>query len=192
MRGDRPDKRRHNARQHDVRRIYGVLRCAIADDRSRDQCQARGVQTHEHDLRIARAVLLFVQFLQALHRFQPKRRGRAIQAEEIRCEIQRHVGDRWVASRHLGEDVDEDGAEQFGNAFRRAAVDEQLQDAAKEREVGNERQQQIEYRTFAGRQNAVRGLFSGVDLHHASIESVLLPADHDLVIRRALQTLLYF
>ena len=47
--------------------FVACCRRAITDNRSREERQPGCVQTHEHDLRIARAVLLIVQFLEALH-----------------------------------------------------------------------------------------------------------------------------
>ena len=67
-RRDRADERGNNAGEHHIRRIERVLRRAITNDRRRNEREPGRVQTKEHDLRIARAVLVLVQFLQTLHR----------------------------------------------------------------------------------------------------------------------------
>src|SRR5437764_2241223 len=115
-----------------------MCRCAITDNRSREKCKTGSMQTQEHDLCIACAVLFFVEFLEALHRLQAERCRRAVQAEEIRCEIQRHVRDRRMTARHVRKNVDENRAEEFCDAFRSAAVYQQLQDTAEERQVSNQ------------------------------------------------------
>src|ERR1700740_2086634 len=109
-----------------------MRRRPITDNRSREKGQPGRVQTHEHDLRVARPVLLLVQFLEALHRLQAEWRGRAIESEEIRCEIQRHVRDRGMTARYVWKNVDENRTKQFCDAFGSAAVDQQLHDTGEE------------------------------------------------------------
>ena len=88
-----------------------MRRRAITDNRSREERQPGRVQTHEHDLRVARPVLLLVQLLEALHCLQAEWCSRAVESEEIRCEIQRHVRDRRMTARYLWKNVDENRTE---------------------------------------------------------------------------------
>src|SRR5436305_582810 len=62
-----------------------------------------------------------------------------------------------------------------------------LANADEERQVRDQRQEQIEDGALARRQNSIRGLFAGVNLHHAVVDLVLLAADCDRVVGRALQ-----
>src|SRR4029077_13422508 len=169
-----------------------MLRCPITDNRSRDKRQPGCVQTHEHDLRIARAVLLIVQFLKALHRLQAERCRRTVEPEEVRREIQRHVRDRGVTARYLWKNVDENRTQEFCDPFSSPAVDQQLQYTAEERQVRNQRQQEVENRVLARRQDTVGSLFAGVDLYDAIVDRVVIIPNRDLVIGRSLQALLQF
>ncbi len=65
-----------------------------------------------------------------------------------------------MIGRHFGEDLDEDGTEQPCHFLGSAGVYEQLQYAAKEGQIGNERKQQIENRVFGGGQDAIGGLLA--------------------------------
>src|SRR5438067_12196147 len=112
-----------------------MRRRAIADNRSREERQPGRVQTHEHNLRVARPVLLIVQLLEALHCLQAEWCGRAVESEEIGCEIQGHVRDRLMTARYLRKNVDENRAEYFCDAFCGAAVDQQLHETGEERQV---------------------------------------------------------
>src|SRR5215471_10799128 len=117
-----------------------MCRRAISDNRSRKERQPGRMQTHKHNLWIACTVLVIVQFLEAFHCLQAERCRRAVEAEEIRCEVQRHVRNRRVTAWYLRKNLDENRTEEFCDAFRSAAVDQQLQDTAEERQVRDQRQ----------------------------------------------------
>ena len=128
-----------DAGQHHIGRVVGVLRGAVANYRGRYKCEPGGMQAQEHDLRVAGALLIGVQLLQALHGLEAKGGSGGVEAEEVGGEVKHHVRYGRVVGRHLGEDAYEYGAEEPRQLFGRAGIDKQLQYATEEGEVGYQR-----------------------------------------------------
>ena len=77
------DGRSDQYRDEYIGGLRGAHLCPVHHDADRNQYQPGSVQHQKHDHRVGGRVLLRVQFLQLLHRFQPHGSGGIVQPQHV-------------------------------------------------------------------------------------------------------------
>ena len=90
---------------------------ANGDDRGGDQRDARRVEHQEHDHRVARRILLRIDFLQLAHGFEAERRCRVVEAEHVGAGIHDDAAAGRMAGRNVGKNAAEEGGDEAAEEF---------------------------------------------------------------------------
>ena len=92
-------------RDEDICRLFRTGNCPVSHYADGDERQAAGVQHEEHNHGIRRGVLLLIQFLQALHCLEAKRRRSVVKPQHIRAEVHKDMTKDGMPCRYLGEEA---------------------------------------------------------------------------------------
>ena len=125
----------------------GVVRTglrAVHEHRHRQQGERGGVEHQEQDLRVARGVFRRVQRLQLAHRAQADGRGRVVQAQRVRGEVQRDQADGGMAARHARHQPGEQRAEQPRQLVHQTRLLGDAQEAQPQRQRAEQQQQHLD------------------------------------------------
>ena len=127
--------------------IGGLCRthlCPIDHHADGNDGQAAGVEHQEHDHGIRGRVLLLVQLLQALHRFEAQGRRSIVEAQHVRAEVHEDVAEHGMSGGNLREEPHHEGREPACQHVDQSTPLAYLHNAHPEREHARQSERNLE------------------------------------------------